>query len=753
MGMTITTQNTFQALPDYPSLPVTTDLFDGEAAGQVRVKKARGPKKKSDADVNHEIAMASRLRERRQALKLSIGTVAAALHISGQRYRNWEERFGRLSQTRYLQGLAGVLGTSAVWLRTGQHASPEEGHLVQASAMALAALKSLRLTPSERSTLGKRAMKRRADLRLKSAEVALEAGIDSRKLGVWERCLPASQDAQVEALWEQALQAPPGWLRDASIVAPAPDHASTADFETVGDRSCAAGEIRAIGCWLARESVSKRTTRYDLLTASEQRGADMFALRFGVEGDEASTLQAVGERYGVTRERARQITLNIENRRGDFTAKTPCLDRLRSEIQRAIPVNVEQINADFRDLLGEALSIENADRFAREVLGRSIVTLTEKLPRAGLGYSVFAIDPDTHDPQVIRACRDVAQGLIRISGAAQLSFVAGQAGVVAGRAVSTLECERACRLMADFEWLAQDDGWFWFGPSWENRLLTVTRKVLAVAGRKVDIEDIQGAMVRSRRSHFETGKQRPYAIDAPYWVLNEALKRITWLKVIQYDDFELTEPVAIESVLSEVELAVTRLARAHGGVIARYTLMQQLLQPESATFSAMALHMALDGSPVLYRIDAGIFALRGAAFDPQALDKASRAVSGGDAYKRTQQPLSNREGYLLIQFELKPYVVNSRYFEVPSRLTQLMPVGDYRIEGFEETANYQILPSGSCRLRRVASKLVQMGFVVGDLIQMEVNPQTRVIIFSRAAATGEAPQENEGPQETLLRKW
>ncbi|MDB5928822.1 MAG: transcriptional regulator, family [Polaromonas sp.] len=719
-------------------MSVTGNLFSSDFLDEAPSKKMTGPKKKGDVEVVDEMAMGTRLRERRLALKLSFGEVAAALHISGQRYRNWEERFGLIAQSRYLESLAAVLGTSPGWLRTGQHSSSDEeekANGVEAgSSAAPAALKILRLGKFDRQYMGKRAKKRRDHLKLKGAEVALILGIDADKLGIWERCLAAFPDSRIEAKWEQVLQVPPGWLRETSITASAIDHASTEAFVLDADRASVAGEIRAIGCWLVRESVAKRTSHYHLLNETERRGADMFALRYGVEGEQASTLQVIGERYGITRERTRQITAKLENRKGNFTAKTPCLDRLHREIQKILPVSVEQIDADFRDLLGEELSVENAERFAREVLGQSIVSLTEKFSNPALGYSVFAVDPASYDPHVIRACRDVAQSLIRITGAAQVSFVAGQASTVVNRGVSAQECTLACKLMTGFEWLAEDDGRFWFGPKWENRLLTVTRKVLAVANRKMDIEDIQGAMTRSRRNHYERAKQqRPFAIDAPYWVLVEVLKRVTWLKVIQHDDFELVSPVAIESVLSEVELAVTRLAHAHGGVIARYTLVKELLQPDSSAFSAVALHMTLDSSPIFYRLDAGIFALRGAALHPDALAKASQAVGGENQYMRSQNLSVNGEGALSIKFELKSYVVNSRYFEMPSILADRIPQGDYKIDGFEEKANYQILPSGSCRLRRVASKLIKMGFVVGDFIQLDVNPLTRVMNFSKAA--------------------
>lgn len=696
-------------------------------------KKKTGPKEKSDAEVDFQIAMGLRLRERRLTLNLSLGEVAKAIGISATRYCHWEERFGPLPRSKYINILAKVLETHPSWIQTGevQFYDKESSGM---SVLALA-LQSDKLEKSEREYFGKRAKRRRNDLKLKPIEVAEFIGINSSKLGVWERCLPALQDGVIDAKWEQIIQAPAGWLRNKSIIASVIDHTSTISFVHKAGKTSFASEIRSICCWLVRESVTKRTSEYDSLNERERRGADIFALRYGVEGEESATLQAIGDRFGITRERARQISSKMEYRKGNFTGKTPSLDILQREICKIVPAPVEQINVEFREFLGESLSIENAERFAREVLGQSIVTLTEKSTDLTLGYGIFAIDAKTHDSELIRICRDVALRMVRGTGAAQMSFVAGEVSSISQRGVSVQECVLACKFVAGFEWLAEEDGWFWFGPKWENRLLTVAKKVLAVANRKVDVEDIQGAMSRSRRNNYQADKNRPYAIDAPYWVVGEVLKRVSWLKVIQSDDFQLVEPVAIESVLSEVELAVTRIARTNGGVVARYTLTKELLDPEIASFSAIGLHAALDASPIFYRLDAGIFALRGSAIKPDALAKASGAVGGALQHMRNHEiPTADAEGFLSIKFEVKPYIINLRYFEMPSRIAHLIPKGEYQVDGFYEKITYNISPSGAHRLNKFASKLIEMGFVAGDWVKLSVNPKSRVIQFHKTTA-------------------
>lgn len=679
---------------------------------------------------------AGRLRQRRQELGYSVANVARAAGVSGARYTQWEKQFGKLAQSKYLNALAGILGVHPEWISDGVDLPA-----VQRDNSEVCSLPTIEswLTATERKQLAIRAHGRRKSLQLKPHEIAEQVGLDAKKFSILERCIPAHPNLDVELKWELILQVPAGWLRNLEIDAPTIDQTETATGFASNSTASVADEIRAIGCWLSRESMLRRTSEYWSLKAHEQRFADIFALRYGVNGEDASILQAIGERFGVTRERIRQITTKMEERSAHFKGETPFLDRLAEELIPFLPQAVDKLDVTFRALMGESLSLENVERFAREILGRSIVSLTAKPANMSLGWGVVAVDPRTHDPEVLRAVRDVALALIRSVGAAQINFVAGAAGGVLNRGITPDEASLACSLVTGFEWLVEEDGWFWFGSKWENRLLTVTKKVLAVAKRRVDIEDIHGAMARSRRSNYEADKHRPYAVDAPHSVLVAVLKRVPWIEAIQHDDFRLRDPVALESILSEVEMAVHNLLSAKGGVAARYTINKELLETGRSQFGHIALQVALDSSPITSRIDFGIFALRGAALTPESLALASAAVGGEFQHMKNHPALIlNSEGYIAVKFEIRPYMINSRYLEVPVRLATLIPEGEYRLDGFEEQVIYSVLPSGSRRFLKLTSKLIKLGFGIGDWVLLQVNPKEKQIRLERALEVGQS---------------
>ena len=163
------------------------------------------------------------------------------------------------------------------------------------------------------------------------------------------------------------------------------------------------------GVWLSRANFAKRTTEYADLAESEKRLADMFALRYGVDGEANTTLQTIGDRFGLTRERIRQVVAKMTERADRMSLKTPTIDRLADLVKPHLPATVESLDAIFRDVLGEALSLESVDRFCREILGRTVIAMTARPADMALSWSPTVIDPDRHDAEHRGGLDDVGE--------------------------------------------------------------------------------------------------------------------------------------------------------------------------------------------------------------------------------------------------------------------------------------------------------------------------------------------------------
>jgi DNA-binding XRE family transcriptional regulator len=553
------------------------------------------------------IEAARRLRQAREQLALTAAEAAARIGLSVSRYRFLEQKFGPAAEAAYLPALAAALAVDPAWLSHGTGQAPPSSAPGQP------------LSWDQRVQFGARAKLRRELLGFSRVETAAPIGIATGTLLLWERALPAVR-RPAEARWEAALAVPHGWLRNLAAEAPPVGDGSTARAApsaavTVAD------EIHYLSCWLCRRPPAQHTTDYAALEPSEQRAVDVIALRCGLHGEDQSTLHSIGTRFGLTRERIRQIITKHAERAAQVQLATPCLDRLADEIKKQLPATVAQLDQQLSPLLGQSLSVAGAERFAREVLGRSIASLTNKPADMAVRWHLAATADDGQ--QMIREVRAAAIGMVRRCGAAHVAFVSSAAGAALHQAISTEETLRCCRLVDAFEWLDEEHGWFWFGPEMDNRLLSIVTKVLAVANRNVDVEEIHGALARTRRSRYQPEHPRQYLVDPPPTVTIEVLKRVPTIRNVQHDDFRPKQPIRPEDVLSHTELAIYRILSSHGGIATRHTLHQELV--ETGILSATALQAPLEGSPILRRLDQGLYALRGTSLSPQAWARAGPA--------------------------------------------------------------------------------------------------------------------------------
>ncbi len=107
--------------------------------------------------------------------------------------------------------------------------------------------------------------------------------------------------------------------------------------------------------------------------------------------------------------------------------------------------------------------------------------------------------------EIVIAVRAASLKMIRSCGAAHILFVTGLVCDATGKAVALSDVRRALVAVEGMEWLTEGEDWYWLGPDTaNNRALEAVRKVLAVASRKVDVEDIHQAVCRSRRAYYKS---------------------------------------------------------------------------------------------------------------------------------------------------------------------------------------------------------------------------------------------------------
>jgi transcriptional regulator with XRE-family HTH domain len=639
-------------------------------------------------DPTQYIVAALRLKHRREFLGFTAAHVANRLGVDAPRYLHWEKVFGPLPQRQYGDALAQVLGVDKAWLVSA------DGDIILSEPQG---------APEPFIEFGERARTRRKEIGLTLPTISHLSGIPPATLRTWEEKLPGQHRGLKEDQWEDALRVPRGWLRDRSKEALPLYHSSGTPVDlSPASPLNASDEISAIAAWLSRPLSRPRALRAADLDPGEQRRAEMFAARYGVLGPDKTILQAIGDDHGLTRERVRQLTTGMLDRGRGVAFVTPFLRRVQELAAAASTISVLEFERDHRELLGPALSIADADRFAREVLGFAVATATA--PTLGLaGNGIGPMLTSAAGLEFVKVVRDCSRRMIRSCGAASVFYATGMVSGVMKRAVSTQEIRDALYAVDGMEWLTGDEDWYWFGPDTaSNRALDVARKTLSVAGRRVDIEELQQAVCRNRRLVYEDDRSQPPALEAPRHVLRELYARVPWMSAVQHDDFVLTEDVDPKTVLGLSEFSVSEKIRELGGVASRGTLKKAFV--DTGAFSGQTLQIVLANSPIVRTMGFGLYGLRGVPASEAAFCAALDAT-GSSALALGPAEL-DEDGWCEFELRVNTLLRRSGVVDFPTRIVKALR-GMRR--GSTLPATYQ--PEGGIELK--AEGLVTGTFWVG----------------------------------------
>ena len=468
---------------------------------------------------------------------------------------------------------------------------------------------------------------RRKQLKITASYVAERLGVGHGAYKRWEtRFGPASEANHLKALAE-ILKTTTDWIaygigdEPLDPACPMPDNTLPDVDLSRPESACAAEEIRAAAAWLSRDAFILRTSDYSSLSADEKREAGIFCMRYGVYGEDKARFESISDNYQVSGTRIRQIVSKLGRRARRMQIGTPIIDRIVAMITPMLPADIADLETIARPLLGNALTLTSLERFTREILWRAPFVITNGYAVNSVTPIKAAIDPNDHEDELGLALRNFARRMIGTSGAAQTVFIAGAAAAELERSVSPSDVARWCKLVAGFDWIDEEDGWFWFGPHTKNRVLWCAHKVLSAAQEPVSTDDILVAHARSRPDVTNMNSyDRPYRITPPHSVVESILERQPGIERVHKGWFRLSSPQPLDVVLSSTELAIYHSIRAAGGIVARDVLRNNLVVREGMDESTFCNSLKM--SPVYDLRQRGLIALRGVRFKPEALSVA-----------------------------------------------------------------------------------------------------------------------------------
>lgn len=403
------------------------------------------------------------------------------------------------------------------------------------------------------------------------------------------------------------------------------------------DRLTAAEEAREIAFSAARVCAPQRATD-DVL----DRWSSMLIRRYISPTGDGRTLVEIGEEYGVTRERIRQVCESFEDILPECSVVTPCLDRALRAAARVVPMQVDDLNEQVRPFIGEDAGIEALVGWA-EMLGREATPVQCRRARVRARSEIIEVTmvqaPDA-PPWFEAAIRHVTRdcGLV---GCTSVLRIAGRLALREGLVPGQESLESALESSAGFRWLDKENGWFTLGDTSSCAVANRVRKIMHVAEESIGTDEIAGALA-SDDMWLYRGTTTPGVATPPVHVLRELFLGWPWLKVVQQGRFVAGPGFDCDGVLSEAEEAMVKLISARNGVACRFELKDVVMNQLGLTDVFLAA--LLGSSPIVTRLEHGLYSLRGRKIGDGALAEA-------------RQRLRARTGFSAVDVESRQFLV------------------------------------------------------------------------------------------------
>jgi len=363
-----------------------------------------------------------------------------------------------------------------------------------------------------------------------------------------------------------------------------------------------------------------------------QRNREILIGYYGWEDGRQHTLTEIGARFGITRERVRQVCAKLTKRPKDAAISAPVMDRALALVADRMPLSAAQIESELvrQGLTAVGMTIEGVAAGAR-LLDRSVCfkTITVQNGKSGrsgatglnsdTGRSEKSVPSEPVPPSdnrlvvlpnqvdAVTAAVDSAKKEVYFHG---LATVRGIERMVSARLgdCGNMELIRQTLLLMDgFCWLDEAAGWFRLSGIHRHGLPKAVDKVLSVANT-VTISQLRTALGRNRR----LWKEPP-----PENVLLEFCRQTPGIRV-EGNRIASDPPRDWKKSLTGVEAKLVSILKAHGPVMERGAMEDLCVADGMNRFS---FHAFVSWSPVIAQYGHSMYGLLGAEVSRQQVDK------------------------------------------------------------------------------------------------------------------------------------
>jgi hypothetical protein len=322
------------------------------------------------------------------------------------------------------------------------------------------------------------------------------------------------------------------------------------------------------------------------------RDSQIAARYYGFDGRGGRTLLAVGEEYGLTRERVRQIVDAVTERLSSQRPTLPMLHRTIAFVANQFPAAAGEIEAKLKSqgLTSNLFRLEGVIK-AAELLGKPVRFVVTDVR----GKRIVHARNSPSGRAIIR----IARRLIDHRGMATLSDVVAKV-----RAVRSRQCDKnlvaiVLSQQKGFALLDRAAGWFWLSDRPINPVLNRLRKILSVA-KAVDVSELAAGIARAYRMN---------GFLPPKRVLLEFCRQAPGLNV-RDSTIKADPEINPDEVLTQSEKNIAQILAEHGGTLAAWELKSICLGIGTTRAN---LFRCLLYSPIILEDVGGLYRLIGSA--------------------------------------------------------------------------------------------------------------------------------------------
>ena len=405
------------------------------------------------------------------------------------------------------------------------------------------------------------------------------------------------------------------------------------------------------------------------------RDREIISEYYGWDGDGGRTLEELGQQYGLSRERIRQVCMRAAKRYSRSKVFAPALDRALEFVGSQVPIATRDLKHEFEaaGLQGLFLAPETILQAAR------FLSRDGEFSTVAIGDIELVVDARTaHLPKKIsQIARRTALG----SGIATITDVVRQIEDQQLARVDLALVRAVLEALHNFQWLDENRTWFHLESGAQYGLPNMMEKVFAVCPR-IDVSRLRLALARHRRS----GRKLP-----PSRVLLAFCGQRPGI-VVDGRNLVAEPPPSLDETLSGVETKMVRILQEHGPILERGAFEEHCLAEGMNRFSFNATLMA---SPVIAQLGRSVYGLVGTSASPQKIRSLAAKRSSSTAARVLRGFGIFADGRIYLSYRLSKAAISGGVTTVPAGLKQRVE-GSYRICTADGVESGKLVARGGC---------------------------------------------------------